>query len=196
MGRKTKNKRKNDQIEEVTRMALVIIALSVFLLTKSLTIAGVVTVISVVLMIIVVLYRRSVEKQKIKASGIGEIDRMKGSQFEKYLSVLFQNLGYQAKVTKINGDYGADLVLKKDSKVIVVQAKRYSKNVGIKAVQEVHSSQNYYKAQEAWVVTNSEYTVAPKKLAQTNNVRLIDRVQLVGLMLKVNRKKDTASRVS
>ncbi|RHW36020.1 hypothetical protein D1B31_18200 [Neobacillus notoginsengisoli] len=37
------------------------------------------------------------------------------------------------QMTSKTADYGADLILQKDSKKIVIQAKRYNSNVGIKA---------------------------------------------------------------
>jgi restriction system protein len=74
---------------------------------------------------------------------------MDGRQFEHYLGYLFKSQGYAVKVTRAAVDYGADLVLEKARKKIVVQVKRHSKSIGIEAVQQVHSSQNYYGASEA-----------------------------------------------
>ncbi|MCY9514448.1 restriction endonuclease [Paenibacillus apiarius] len=74
-------------------------------------------------------------------------------------------------MTKAAGDYGADLVIQKEGKKIVVQAKRYNKNVGIKAVQEAQASIAHYGAGEAWVVSNSAYTAAAYDLAKSNKVR-------------------------
>jgi len=67
---------------------------------------------------------------------------------------------------------------------VVVQAKRYSKAVGLKAVQEVTSAKPHYKADEAWVITNSSFTKAAEKLATSNNVRLIGREQLIDILSK------------
>ncbi|MEY2194009.1 restriction endonuclease [Neobacillus sp. BF23-41] len=53
---------------------------------------------------------------------------------EHYLKELYLSRGYAAEVTSASGDYGADLLLKKDGKKIVVQAKRYVKDVGRKTV--------------------------------------------------------------
>jgi restriction system protein len=58
-------------------------------------------------------------------------------------------MGYEVIKTKASGDFGADLILRANDKVIVVQAKRYSKKVGVKAVQEVYASLTLYKANEA-----------------------------------------------
>ncbi|MEY9870455.1 HJR/Mrr/RecB family endonuclease [Peribacillus sp. B2I2] len=89
--------------------------------------------------------RRKEWEQKLRNSGIYEVDQMKGSEFEVFLKFLLESHGYQARVTKTSGDFGADLVLNTPGKTIVVQAKRYSKKVGLKAVQEVVSAKSYYR---------------------------------------------------
>src|SRR6478735_4897517 len=93
------------------------------------------------------------------------IDKMDGRQFEVYLQILFRHLGYHPEVTKQSGDFGADLIMEKDEK-IVVQAKRYGyKNrVSLSAVQEVYGAKAYYRANQAWVVTNSYYTKQAKEI--------------------------------
>ncbi|WP_049828294.1 restriction endonuclease [Paenibacillus polymyxa] len=101
---------------------------------------------------------------------------------------MFSAQGYKAEVTQAAGDYGADLVLTKSGQRIVVQAKRYSKNVGLKAVQEVYGAVAHYRASLAWVVTNNDYTEQAYKLARSNNVRLINREQLIEMILQVQQK--------
>lgn len=123
-------------------------------------------------------------KNKINASGIIQIDKMTGIQFEEFLMIRYKSMGYEVRDTPKSGDFGAGLLLQKDSKKIVVQAKRYTKSVGIKAVQEVTSAKPYYLADEAWVITNSYFTKAAVTLASSNNVKLIDREQLIDLMTK------------
>ncbi|MFS0658625.1 restriction endonuclease [Niallia alba] len=126
-------------------------------------------------------------QQKLKKSGILEVDKMKGKVFEEYLQVLLRNKGYKANLTLVTGDYGADLVLSNNDKKIVVQAKRYKKKVGLKAVQEVVSAKNYYKADECWVITNNYFTAPAVKLAHSNNVLLIDRDVLMKWMLEIKK---------
>lgn len=115
-----------------------------------------------------------------------KLNKMDGIQFEKYLSHLLRAQGYKAEVTKAAGDYGADLLIQKDGKKIVVQAKRYSKNVGIKAVQEAQASIAHYGAAEAWVISNSDYTTAAYDLANSNRVKLINREALIEMILAMN----------
>ena len=63
-------------------------------------------------------------------------------------------------------------------KKIVVQAKRYERNVGIAAVQEVVGSIAYYKADRAMVVTNSNFTKSARDLAKRNEVELWGRKEM------------------
>lgn len=69
---------------------------------------------------------------------------------------------------------------------VVVQAKRHSKNVGINAAQEAQAAIAHYKAQEAWVVSNRTYTNPAIQLADANGVRLIDRDELIKMVLQMN----------
>jgi restriction system protein len=124
-------------------------------------------------------------QEQLSQSRITDIDRMDGSEFEYYLVVLFEKIGIPATQTPLSGDYGADLILEGNERV-VIQAKRYQSKVGIKAVQEINSAKNYYMAQEGWVITNNYFTEPAKKLAESTCVKLIDRDELVDLILNAN----------
>lgn len=134
--------------------------------------------------------------KKLAKSGIKEIDQMDGIQFEYYLEALFKEIGYRPEVTKGSHDFGADLIMKKNGKKIVIQAKRYGykNNVSLDAVQQIHTAKTYYKADEAWVVTNSMFTKSAKKLASGCGVILYDREKLVEFINQVN-PSVTASQV-
>jgi restriction system protein len=124
------------------------------------------------------------KQQKLKKSGILEVDKMSGRKFEEYLQVLLRTRGYNVQLTPATGDYGADLILTKKGQKVVVQAKRYKKNVGVKAVQEIATAKSHYHADECWVITNSFFTAQAKKLASSNRVRLVDRKLLMDWMLE------------
>ena len=103
--------------------------------------------------------------------------------FEDYLNILLFYCGFKVESTKKSRDYGADLILT-DSKTqtkIIIQAKRYNKPVGSKAVQEILAAKLHYKADEGWVITNNSYTPQAELLAKENNIRLIDRQELIEL---------------
>ncbi len=76
----------------------------------------------------------------------------------------------------------------KGKEKIVIQAKRYSaKNrVSLSAVQEVYAAKAYYKANQAWVVTNSYFTKQAKELAAACDVTLVDRADLQKFINEVN----------
>lgn len=120
---------------------------------------------------------------RIRKSGIKEVDSMTGEDFELFLGELFKRRGYKVSYTATSGDYGADLILKDGPEIIVVQAKRYANTVGVKAVQEIVSAVRMYNATEAWVVTNNYYTRQAEKLADMNDVYLIDRDELIDMIL-------------
>lgn len=119
------------------------------------------------------------KENNYKKSEIGIIDSMSGIEFEKFLIVFFTKQGYKAEITKTSGDFGADLILSKDGVKTIVQAKRYSKSVGVKAIQEIIGAKKYYSAQKLIVITNNYFSRQAKELAKVNNVQLIDRDQLI-----------------
>lgn len=129
------------------------------------------------------LWRKSRKTARLRKAGMKEIDMMTGEEFEQFLGELFKRRGFKVSYTATSGDYGADLILKDREDIIAVQAKRYSSTVGVKAVQEIIGAVKMYDATEAWVVTNSYFTKQAIKLATINDVYLIDRTELIDLIL-------------
>ena len=123
-----------------------------------------------------------------------EIDLMSGEEFEHYVAHLFRKMGYKAEVTKASGDYGADVVAARlhHGKIekSVIQCKRYQGKVGISAVQEVVGAKAYYKAEKAFVVTNSHFTDAAVHLAESNKVTLWNRETLETQIKKASKKEE------
>lgn len=105
-----------------------------------------------------------------------------GYHFEIFLENLFRRLGYKVHSTARTGDQGADLLIKKEKKTYVIQAKFYSSNLGNTPVQEVVGSLKFYNANQGVVITNTEFTKGARDLAKANNVILIDGHQLKSLV--------------
>ncbi|NHC41057.1 hypothetical protein G6549_13865 [Bacillus sp. MM2020_1] len=183
---KRKTKKQQRQLEDGIRLILLLAAGASYYFTQKLYVTLWVVGVVLILIIALVIFQNKKQKERLRKSGIKDIDSMDGIQFEYYLKELYLSRGYAAEVTNASGDYGADLLLKKDGKKIVVQAKRYSKDVGIKAVQEVIGAKSYYKADEAWVVSNSYFTKAAKELAKKGSVMLVDRDTLIDFILVLN----------
>jgi restriction system protein len=186
MARRRRKKEELDPLQAFMLLLMLGAGWGAYSLTKSIVAAGIAAGVIFVGYALIIFSINQKQTERLKRSGIAEIDKMEGRQFEKYLCHLFKVHGYAAEVTQAAGDYGADLIISKAGKKIVVQAKRYSKNVGLKAVQEVHTALKHYGATEAWVVTNSDYTEQAYTLAKSNGVRLIMRQQLIELMLAIN----------
>lgn len=136
--------------------------------------------------------KKKVQHKKLVKSGIRDIDRMDGLQFEFYLKSLFQELGYKADVTSGSHDFGADLIMKKEGTKIVVQAKRYGyKNrVSLDAVQQVYAAKAYYKADDSYVVTNSLFTKSAKELGEVCGIKLVNRDGLIDMINAIEPSKN------
>jgi restriction system protein len=137
-------------------------------------------------LVAVLLYADYRRKQRLVKSGIATIDRMDGRTFEQYLELLFRKLGYEVKLTRYVGDYGADLIITRDGVKTAIQAKRHTNPVGIKAVQEVVAAKGMYNCTKAMVVTNSTFTQPAMELARSNGVILYGRARLIEAILSVS----------
>lgn len=139
----------------------------------------------VVLVLLQIVFKQR-RAARLRRSGILDIDKMDDRQFERYLAQLFRSQGYSVDVTPRTGDIGADVILSKDGSKIAVQAKHHSQSAEISAVQEVLASKSRYGADEAWVVSNDEFSPAAAELARSNGVRLIGRDALIDMILSMH----------
>lgn len=128
-------------------------------------ILGVGTILVVVLLVALA-FGKSGEKNK---------DEMTGVEFERYSAELLSANGVQiAEETPATGDFGADFIILLDGERTVLQCKRFSRPVGVKAVQEAIAAMPYYKCTGAAVITNSTFTRQARELAEESGVILWD----------------------
>lgn len=185
---RNRTKKKQSEFEKRIKLLLLISGLFGLYMTGTFKGAGI-TVGIVIGMIIIFIWIRSVRfNKRMKQSRITDIDQMTGIEFEEYVGMLFKSQGYKVRYTPTTGDYGADLILKNGRDIIVVQAKRYKSSVGIKAVQEVIPAVKMYGANAAYVISNSYYTKAAITLAKHNDVRMIDRDELIQMSFQMGSK--------
>jgi len=136
------------------------------------------------------------EEERILSKENVDIDNLDGLQFERFIEILYKDLGVKANITPSTADYGADLILDINGKKIAVQVKkRKSQNIGVDAVQEVYASMKYYQVDHAAVITNRYFTKNAKNLAEVNEVKLVDREDLLKIIEKRNNKKETNNKV-
>lgn len=177
-----KKKKKKIRRKPVIFSWVFIVGLVAFFVTNSLEITAYIILGFYIGKFILKLLLKGIWQLLTRNKSIEAIDVMDGIEFEYFLCDLFEDHGYKAEITKASGDFGADLILYKKDEVIVVQAKRYSGNVGVKAVQEVVAATPYYNGTDAWVVSNSYFTKAAIELAERNEVYLIDRDELIKMI--------------
>lgn len=127
------------------------------------------------IVVCVVVFRKSGDEE--------EIDTMSGTEFEDFMAEILHRSGVEVlELTKASGDFGADIIVIHEGERTAVQCKRYSKPIGVKAVQEAVSAKGYYKCTKAAVITNSEFTRQAKELAVESGVILWDRQAVYGFM--------------
>ena len=115
---------------------------------------------------------------KYAKSGLRAIDRMSGTEFEEFVAAQLRIAGYSVAPTASTGDYGVDLIAKKDGVRMAVQCKRLGKAVGVAAVQQVVAGALHHGCNRTVVVTNQTFTKAAGRLAGTHRCRLVGRTQL------------------
>lgn len=102
---------------------------------------------------------------------------MTGLEYEYQVAKYLSRHGYKnVEVTKASGDYGIDVIAHKNGKKYAVQCKYYSDPVSLDAVQEAFTGKSMYDCDEAMVVTNSTFTASARRLAEANNVILLERI--------------------
>lgn len=113
---------------------------------------------------------------------VRDLDGMSGIQFELWLMNLLRKLRYRnIKQTKQSGDFGADIVARMPDAptIVAIQAKRWTKPVGNKAVYEVLGGMRHYNATIGIVVSWSGFTRSAVEAASKKpDVKLWGREQI------------------
>jgi len=105
-----------------------------------------------------------------------KVDVMDGEEFEEFCAGVLMKMGFSGiEYTRRSADQGTDILAWKDDLHYAVQCKRYDAHVGNKAVQEAFAGKTHYGCDVAVVMTNSYFTPAAWKLAETTGVILWDR---------------------
>jgi len=128
----------------------------------------------------------TVLRRLFKKADIKKVDGMGSNNFEKYVAYLYQAQGYRVKHTGKSGDYGADVIVKKDNKTTVIQVKHLERHVGVAAVQQVHTAVDYLNADIGVIITNSEgFTKEAEQVASRLGIALIGRRELAEMIVRV-----------
>jgi hypothetical protein len=114
------------------------------------------------------------------AAGATEIfdEGMLPTDYEIYCARQLERGGWVTRLTPITGDQGADIIARRDGKILVVQCKLYSQPIGNEAVQQVYAARTFQAAGFAAVVSNQPFTRSAEQLADVTGVRLLHHNQL------------------
>ena len=117
---------------------------------------------------------------------VKDIERIKPLDFEALIRDLFVEIGYQARLTKLQ-DRGGDVIAKRKKESIVIQVK-HSENsetqINEDGVAEAVAAMGVYKTKQCAVVTNAQFSEKALKLAAATNVIMIDGHKLRELIKK------------
>lgn len=173
--------KKNESLEGLIAVVVLLLLSYKIISIKQFVLLGIVIFLTILLAsLLVYKMKRARIRKRYMNSGIYQVDKMSGEEFELYLKCHFEKLGYKVELTKKSHDYGADLIMRRGGERIVIQAKRYKESVGIKAVQEILGALQYYKADKGYVVTNSKsYTKSAIELAYNTNIVLWSRKDII-----------------
>jgi hypothetical protein len=114
--------------------------------------------------------------------------------FEEELARLYRLAGYAVETTPVTGDQGADLFLRKDGQLIVVQCKRHGKPVGPPTVRELHGTLLHFSANRAVLAATGSFTKGARQHAQGKPIDLLDLDGILSLQETVTQSKTTKSR--
>lgn len=177
-----RRKQQNADIAPFVVLLVVALGFGVYNSQQSLILISSVTLGILLLVGVILLLMKKARDERLRRSGITQIDQMTGNQFEAYLRVLLSNSGYK-KIRKPIPDLGVDLIATKDGITWAIQAKRYKGKVKLDAIRQVVSTLTHYQCDRAMVITNSYFTAQAKTIAASTNCALIDRDELIKLLL-------------
>ena len=113
-----------------------------------------------------------------------QVDNMNGHDFEYFCADLLRYDGFiNIQVTRGSGDQGVDIIAWKDGQKYAIQCKRYNKNIGNAAVQQVNTGRTIYGCSKAIVLTNSHFTRSAIRAANAVGVMLWNRNKLNRLIM-------------
>lgn len=137
--------------------------------------------------------KEAIFRHKARVTGVDATDTMKGREFEKWLAVKFEKMGYWVDLKPGIKDKGADLILRtKSGERICVQAKKSAKqNIGVAALGDLVRGMRYYQTPKGIVVTNQYFTKEMKEEASYYpDIELWDRKRLVDELAKAEGIKE------
>ena len=138
--KRVKTKNQNQLLSIICSIIFCFVLVSFFAISVGYNILPIFFIFVIITIISICVYNsnQTHRRNEYLSSPLYVIDKMKGTEFEKYLKAEFEFWGYHVSLTSNTGDFGADLVCKKNGETLLIQAKRYKdKKVSVEAVQQI-----------------------------------------------------------
>jgi restriction system protein len=129
------------------------------------------------------------EERKKLNQEVEALSQMPPREFEEWFADLLKNLGYdKVTLTPASNDEGIDVLAEHKGLKVVVQCKRWKKNVGSPTIQTFLGAMQHAGAQRGMLITTGFFTTSAKKMADSHPIELIDCADLTDLIQKALQK--------
>ena len=131
--------------------------------------------------------REKTERLRIQARRaelkLAQLTSLSPESFEEFVAELFEALGYDVEQTGGTGDEGADLRLRRNDLLAVVQCKYNRRGVvGSPELQRFLGTIHHTKSHKGFFVTTSTFSLAAEKFVADHPIELVDGTRLVELV--------------
>ena len=124
--------------------------------------------------------RRQARNAEQKLSQLGSLTP---EGFEEFVAELFEALGYEVRRVGGTGDEGADLSVRKETLIGVVQCKYHTRGVvGSPELQKFLGTVHHTRSHKGFFVTTRTFTLAAERFVANHPIELIDGPRLVELV--------------
>lgn len=124
--------------------------------------------------------RRQAKRADLK---LAQLATLTPEGFEEFVAEVFEALGYDVEHVGGTGDQGADLLLRRDGLIAVVQCKYHSRGVvGSPELQKFLGTIHHTKSHKGFFVTTRTFSLAAEKFVAEHAIELIDGPRLVELV--------------
>lgn len=120
-----------------------------------------------------------VERNKLIACGIRQIDDGDIEMFEQYLKALLRPAGFRIEKSVPAGLDATDLVISKDGKKAVLLLRKFKERVGERPLHATLLAGEQHGYAKIVLITNNFYTTKAEALARSNKVLLWNRRNLI-----------------
>jgi len=114
------------------------------------------------------------------------LEKLSGRQFEEFISLLLQKLGFRIEQVQLGADGGIDIMAFREEPLVkgkyIIQCKRQNKPVGQPVVRDLYGTVMDARAAKGILITTSTFSLPAQRFAADKPLELIDGVELWKLL--------------